>query len=86
MAKVTVRRKKQVQNGLLPLAIAVDGVEQKGLRAGGRVELDLPPGQHSVEVGNSGGTLLFDNSSGDATEILVWVSTFSMKGKVREIT
>lgn len=82
MAKVVVARKRQIQNALIPLAISVNGVEQDGLRSGGRIELDLNPGQHHLLVGNDR-TLTFDNSSGEETHIRVWVSTFTSRSKIR---
>jgi hypothetical protein len=80
MAKLIVTRKKQVQSAIVPLAISVDGVEQDGLRSGGRLEVDLSPGQHRVVVGNDA-TVAFENSSGKETHIEVWISTFSSRGK-----
>jgi hypothetical protein len=75
-------RGDRLQSALIPLAISVDGVERRGLRSGGRLELDLTPGPHDPLVGNDS-IVPFDNSASNAVHIKVWISTFSSRGRAR---
>jgi hypothetical protein len=82
MAKLVVTRKKQLQSAIVPLAVEVDGVGRGALRAGGRLEVDLPPGQHRLVVGGDQ-TLLVDNFGGEDRHVEIWISTFNSKGQAR---
>ena len=82
MAKLIITRRRQLQNALIPMAISVDGAEQKGLRSGGRLELDLPTGKHRLVAGNDE-LVEFDDYDGEHTHIEVWVSTFTSRGRAR---
>lgn len=80
MAKVFVSR-KGLQNGVRPYEVEIDGATHGSLRTGGRLEVDLPPGRHTIVVGLDS-TSTFDNSDGRDTYIEFKASKWNNKANI----
>jgi hypothetical protein len=70
-----------MQNGARPYQVDVDGVTYGSLRWGGSLEIEIPPGRHTVVIGlNSSAT--FDNSDGRDTHIEFKASKWNNDAKI----
>lgn len=80
MARVLVAR-KGLQNGLRAYQIDIDGATYGALRTGGEVEVNLPPGRHTIVIGLDASTT-FDNSDGKDTRIEFKASKWNNKAVI----
>ncbi len=82
MPTLLITRRKQLQQAIVPLLVQVDGQPRGALRTGGRLEIEVAPGLHSVVVANDK-TVTFDNTTAQQTWIEIWASPWN--GKVQAV-
>jgi hypothetical protein len=80
MAKVLVVR-KGIQNGIRPYQVDIDGATYGALRTKGQLQVDIPPGRHTIVIGlDSAAT--FDNSDGKDTYVEFKASKWNNKANI----
>lgn len=80
MAKVFVSR-KGLQNGMRPYQVDIDGATHGSLRTGGKLEVDVAPGRHTIVV-DMDSSATFDNSDGRDTHIEFQASKLNNRAKI----
>lgn len=84
LTTLTVRRRRQIQNALVPVGVNMDGYEVAGLRAGQSYTTEVDAGEYTLSFNpsQSAKTPISTWDGGDI-EVEIWVSTFTSGVRAR---
>lgn len=81
---LTVRRRRQIQNALIPIGVNLNGHEVAGLRSGQVDATQLPPGEHTLSFNPwHSATTPVSTWDGRDVEVEIWVSTLTSRVQAR---
>ncbi len=81
---LTVRRRRQIQNALIPAGVNLDGHEVAGLRSGQTYTAELGPGEYTLSFNPSQSSRIYVATwDGRDVEVEIWASTLTSRVQAR---